>query len=334
MEAAHTSQWSGRASSRAWEILDLPKKATLIRVRWPFTIVCAYLLLYSERAAVGTAAVHGFVLLYLASNLALYFVDEAFFESFYFFGLLLAFDTVLFTASLAMSGQASPDFYVVCFATIFLCCICRDLGGLIGVAVLSTALYGYFLLSSASVFEPSVSLRIVFPFVISLFYGYFAQVEYLQKRFRAQRELAASTAALLEAVKHQAAEKAALKQELEKKTELLEQANRVREHFLGVMSHELRTPVNVVMGYARLLKDRVLGDVNPTQAEAAVKIMGRAREQLAMISDMLEIASMEAGESIARAQEVGLTALLDDLKSGSELPEGKNIALVWDYPAD
>jgi signal transduction histidine kinase len=299
--------------SWSWEGLDLPKKATLIRVRWPFTIVCSYLLLYSQNVSIDPAALQGFVLIYLFSNLALYFVEERFFESLYFFAPLIAFDTLFLTATLAVNGKAGSEFYVVCFATIFLCCICRDLRGLMGVAVLSPLLYGYFLLRSTEAYDPTIYLRIIFPFVIALFYGYFAQVELLQTKLKNQTRLA---------------------EELERTRQLLETASRAKEEFLGVMSHELRTPLNVVIGYAMLLKEQVLGNMNPMQSEAVAKIMSRARDQLTMITDILQVASIESGESLSSGQEVGLPGLLDDLKSHYEVPEGKEVALEWDYPAD
>jgi PAS domain S-box-containing protein len=42
----------------------------------------------------------------------------------------------------------------------------------------------------------------------------------------------------------------------------LERANRVREDFLSVMSHELRTPLNVITGYAKLVQEGVMGEIN------------------------------------------------------------------------
>jgi len=314
--------------------LDLPKKATLIRVRWPFTILCSCLLLYSENGLLGLAALYGFVLFYLSSNCILYFVDERLFDSFYFFAPLVALDTLFLTASLALNGKAGADFYVVCFATIFLCCICRDMRGLVGVAVLSPLLYGYFLMRSSNPHDPTIYLRVFFPFVIALFYGYFAQVERLQARLKKQAELADRTALWREQAGSLEAEKARLLRELGQTREALERASRVKEEFLGVMSHELRTPLNVVMGYARLLNERVLGDMNPMQAQAVTKIMSRARDQLTMIADILEIASIESGETLTAGGEVSLPGLLDDLKAHYEIPERKEVSLAWDYPAD
>jgi signal transduction histidine kinase len=206
--------------------------------------------------------------------------------------------------------------------------------GLIGVAVLSPLLYGYFLMRSSNPLEPTIYLRVFFPFVIALFYGYFAQVERLQARLKKQTEWADRTARFREEAGSLGAEKDRLVRELQQTRQLLERASLVKEEFLGVMSHELRTPLNVVMGYARLLNERILGEMNPMQAEAVSKIMSRARDQLNMIADILEIAGIESGDRLTAGYEVSLPCLLDDLKAYYEIPERKEVVLSWNYPAD
>ncbi len=54
--------------------------------------------------------------------------------------------------------------------------ICNDARGLLVVTFLAPLLYGYALFSSSTVIKPALFLQLPFPFVISLFYGYFAQV--------------------------------------------------------------------------------------------------------------------------------------------------------------
>ncbi|MBI2538943.1 MAG: GAF domain-containing protein, partial [Deltaproteobacteria bacterium] len=67
----------------------------------------------------------------------------------------------------------------------------------------------------------------------------------------------------------------------------LEKSNKIKDEFLSVMSHELRTPLNVVVGYSGMLKDRLLGELNPTQQQALEKIINRANDQLATINNIL-----------------------------------------------
>ena len=75
-------------------------------------------------------------------------------------------------------------------------------------------------------------------------------------------------------------------------------ANRAKTSFLSNVSHELRTPLNGIIGFA----DVMLGQMNGDSANAAcigyVGEIKRAGELLlANISDILEIASIEAGAS-------------------------------------
>ena len=62
-----------RAQMGTAGILDVPKKLTVIRLRWLVVIICSYLLLSSHGTWVAPAFVNSFILFYIASNLALYF---------------------------------------------------------------------------------------------------------------------------------------------------------------------------------------------------------------------------------------------------------------------
>lgn len=169
-------------------ILDAPRKMTVIRIRWPLIIVCSYLLLFSQLRWVTPGAVHVFLVVYLLSNCALYFVDERRFESVSFHALLIVFDTLCLSASLVLSRGAGTDFYLVCFVTIFLSTVCRSFSALLGIAILAPVLYAYFLLKAGESGDLTVYLRSSFPFTIAIFYGYFAQTEWLQKIYREQAE--------------------------------------------------------------------------------------------------------------------------------------------------
>ncbi len=114
----------------------------------------------------------------------------------------------------------------------------------------------------------------------------------------------------------------------------LARANKVKDEFLSVMSHELRTPLNVVMGYTGMIKDRLLGEINPEQEKALEKVISRARDQLTMISSILQATQLEAEGVKVEPHEVNLEEFLDDLKSNYALASGKELNIVWDYPPD
>jgi len=114
----------------------------------------------------------------------------------------------------------------------------------------------------------------------------------------------------------------------------LSRSNKVKDEFLSVMSHELRTPLNVVMGYTGMIRDGLLGEINPEQEKALGKVISRARDQLTMISSILQATQLEAEGVRVERHEVSLKDFLDDLRSSYTIPLGKEISLVWDYPSD
>src|SRR3990172_2816581 len=114
----------------------------------------------------------------------------------------------------------------------------------------------------------------------------------------------------------------------------LEKANKVKDEFLSVMSHELRTPLNVVMGYTAMIKDRLLGDINPQQEAALDKVIRRGNDQLAMINNILQATALETEKVNIDTHEVSLGDFLSNLKASYESPINKDFTLEWDYPAD
>ena len=169
-------------------LFDAAKKDTVIRLRWPLVILSSYLLYYTPSHWLTPSQVQTLLILYLLSHTTLYFLADELFDSPYLYGPLLMFDTLVLLVVIEMGGSATPDFFVACFFTLVLSCICNDVRGLLAVTLLAPLVYAYFVFNSTSDFDPSVYLRLPFPFVISLFYGYFAQVDRLRRNARVHAE--------------------------------------------------------------------------------------------------------------------------------------------------
>ena len=86
--------------------------------------------------------------------------------------------------------------------------------------------------------------------------------------------------------------------------------------------------------WAGMIRDRLLGEINPEQEKALEKVISRARDQLTMISSILQATQLEAEGIKVETGEVSLGDLLDDLRSGYAIPLGKELSLIWDYPSD
>jgi signal transduction histidine kinase len=177
-----------KRSSNLDRIFDAAKKDTVIRLRWPLVIFSCYLLYYTPVAWLTATQIQTILSLYLLSHATLYFVADELFDSPYFYGPLLIFDTLVLMVALSISGAANPEFYIACIVTLVLSCICNDARGLLIVTLLAPMVYGYFVFSASTMLRPDIYLQLPFPFVISLFYGYFAQVGRIRRQAREKEE--------------------------------------------------------------------------------------------------------------------------------------------------
>jgi PAS domain S-box-containing protein len=82
-----------------------------------------------------------------------------------------------------------------------------------------------------------------------------------------------------------------------------ERANLAKSQFLATMSHEIRTPINAVMGYTDLLDAGVAGSLSAEQQGYVDAIAASSRHLLGLVSDILDLAKIEAGEMQIRAHE-------------------------------
>jgi PAS domain S-box-containing protein len=83
-----------------------------------------------------------------------------------------------------------------------------------------------------------------------------------------------------------------------------EHANRAKSQFLATMSHEIRTPINAVMGYADLLDAGIGGPLTEKQREYVDSIRTGSRHLRSLVSDVLDLAKIEAGEMLVSVDDV------------------------------
>jgi signal transduction histidine kinase len=88
----------------------------------------------------------------------------------------------------------------------------------------------------------------------------------------------------------------ALYAEIEDKAERLRRADEMKSRFLSNTSHELRTPLSSIRALAKLLLDRMDGDLTVEQ-ERQVQFIERAANDLSdLVNDLLDLAKIEAGK--------------------------------------
>ncbi|MBL4836624.1 MAG: PAS domain-containing sensor histidine kinase [Kordiimonadaceae bacterium] len=85
-------------------------------------------------------------------------------------------------------------------------------------------------------------------------------------------------------------------QELRRRKDDAELANRSKSAFLANMSHELRTPLNGILGFAEIIRDEMIGPIgNARYSEYAQDVHESGTHLLAIINDILDLSKVEAG---------------------------------------
>jgi PAS domain S-box-containing protein len=101
-------------------------------------------------------------------------------------------------------------------------------------------------------------------------------------------------------------------EELYRAKEAAEAASRSKSSFLANMSHELRTPLNAVIGYSEMLLEEARDTNQLIFIDDLERINSAGRHLLSMISDILDIAKIEAGRMELMNDLVDLSPLLND----------------------
>ena len=99
--------------------------------------------------------------------------------------------------------------------------------------------------------------------------------------------------------------------ELSQAKDAAQAASRAKSEFLSNMRHELRTPLNAILGFAELLAEAPAG-ISGEQREFARHILTSGRNLLALITDLLDLAKVEAGRLELRRVPVNVALALED----------------------
>lgn len=82
--------------------------------------------------------------------------------------------------------------------------------------------------------------------------------------------------------------------ELKKQEEQLLESQEKQSKYLSYMNHELRSPIASVIGFAKMLKQKLYGDLNSKQLQYVEAIYESGNYLLGLVSDLLDIAKIEA----------------------------------------
>ncbi|MFO1184737.1 MAG: PAS-domain containing protein [Bauldia sp.] len=98
---------------------------------------------------------------------------------------------------------------------------------------------------------------------------------------------------------------------LTERNEALEAANGLKNAFIQHVSYELRSPLTNIIGFAELLADPKVGELNEKQREYTGYIMSSSAALLALINDILDLATVDAGVVELELSEIDIARTVD-----------------------
>lgn len=95
--------------------------------------------------------------------------------------------------------------------------------------------------------------------------------------------------------------------------EKAEESDRLKSAFLANMSHEIRTPLNSIIGFSELLTDAAFDETQ--QAEFAQMINENGNSLLSILSDIMDLSKIEAGQIQVKKSEFIANRLANEIKN-------------------
>ncbi len=103
---------------------------------------------------------------------------------------------------------------------------------------------------------------------------------------------------------------------LTEKNDALEKVSRLREDFVHHVSYELRSPLTNIIGFAQLLGTEAIGALNEKQRDYASHIVRSSGALLAIINDILDLATIDNDALTLEIEEVDVAATIAQAAAG------------------
>jgi len=122
---------------------------------------------------------------------------------------------------------------------------------------------------------------------------------------------------------------------LVERNEALEAADTLKNAFIQHVSYELRSPLTNIIGFAQLLAEPSVGPLNEKQREYTGYIMSSSAALLAIVNDILDLATIDAGIMELDLSEIDIAETVDAAIEGLQdrIEEGR-IRLKTEIPDD
>lgn len=103
---------------------------------------------------------------------------------------------------------------------------------------------------------------------------------------------------------------------LEERNQSLEATAALKSRFISHVSYELRTPLTTIIGFNDMLSSPLVGSLNPKQREYLADITSSSKALLALVDNILDLATIDAGAMELRSDVVSVARVIDDAIEG------------------
>ncbi len=98
---------------------------------------------------------------------------------------------------------------------------------------------------------------------------------------------------------------------LVERNEALEVADRLKNQFIGHVSYELRTPLTNIIGFSEMMSSTAIGPLNGRQRSYLNDISSSSQTLLAIINDILDLTTIDAGSIELRRDTISVAEVID-----------------------
>jgi len=103
-----------------------------------------------------------------------------------------------------------------------------------------------------------------------------------------------------------------IEEALRERAEALEASERIKGEFVEHVSYQLRTPLTTITGYADMILQGIAGELSDQQKNYLGYVRSAADELEKMVTDILDVAAIDAGQLELDPADVDLKALASD----------------------
>jgi signal transduction histidine kinase len=123
--------------------------------------------------------------------------------------------------------------------------------------------------------------------------------------------------------------------ELDRARVAAEEGSRAKSQFLASMSHELRTPLNSIVGFSKVLLNRIDGDLSERQETYLRAVHTSGTHLLRLINGILDLSRIEAGRLDLTREDLDLADVIAEcMDETGSLARGKPVKLERDVPSE